>query len=86
MGKPAFCICENKGEDQLRDNRAAAQSLCFHYIDSNIPLLPISEISSFCGCTNWLVSDLVGNPEDRFPRDGAHIILYFFITSTSLTR
>ena len=29
MSKPAFCICENKGADQLRDNRAADQHLCF---------------------------------------------------------
>ena len=32
MRKPAFCICEHKGKDQLR-------------IDSTIPLLPKSEIS-----------------------------------------
>ena len=30
MRKPDFCICENKGADQ---------GLCFHYIDSTIPLL-----------------------------------------------
>ena len=28
MRKSAFCICENKGADQLRDNRAADQQ---HY-------------------------------------------------------
>ena len=44
--KPAFCICENKGADQLGDDREADQPLCFRYIDSTIPLLPISEISS----------------------------------------
>ena len=38
--KPAFCICQNKGADQLRDNRAADQSLGFRYIDSIIILLP----------------------------------------------
>ena len=32
MRKPAFCICENKDADQLRDNRAADQRLCFRYI------------------------------------------------------
>ena len=26
---PAFCICENKGADQLRGNRAADQRFCF---------------------------------------------------------
>ena len=33
MRKPVFCICENKGADQLRSNCAADQRLCFHYID-----------------------------------------------------
>ena len=34
MRKPAFCICENKGADRLRGDRAADQGLCFCYIDS----------------------------------------------------
>ena len=42
----AFCICENKGTDQLHGNQAADQCLYFCYIDSTIPLLPKSEISS----------------------------------------
>ena len=29
MSKPVFCICENKGAEQLHDNRAADQHLCF---------------------------------------------------------
>ena len=37
MRKPGFCIC---------GNREADQRLCFRYIDSTIPLLPIYEISS----------------------------------------
>ena len=44
--KPAFCICENKAADQLRGNREADQRLCFRYIDTTIPLLSKSEISS----------------------------------------
>ena len=47
MGKATICICENKGADQLRDNREADQRLCFRYLDSTIPLLLKSEISSF---------------------------------------
>ena len=43
---PAFCICESKDADQLRGNHVADQRLCFRYIDSAIPLLPIYEISS----------------------------------------
>ena len=44
--KPAFCICENKDADQLRGDREADQRLCFRYLDSTIPPLPIYEISS----------------------------------------
>ena len=46
MRKPAFCICENKGADQLCDNCQADQRLCFHYMDTTIPLLSKPEISS----------------------------------------
>ena len=44
MRKPAFCICQNKGTDQLRSKRAADKHLGFSYIESTIPLLPKSEI------------------------------------------
>ena len=37
--KQAFCICENKDEDQLRGYRETDQRICFRYIDSTIPLL-----------------------------------------------
>ena len=35
MRKPAFCIYENKGADQLRYNRAADQCLCFRYTSTS---------------------------------------------------
>ena len=44
--KPTFCIRENKDADQLRGNLKADQRLCFHYLDSTVPLLPKAEISS----------------------------------------
>ena len=74
MKKPAVCICENKGADQLRSNCAADQHFCFHYIDSTILLLAKSEIISY-SCTARFVFDLVGNPEDRFSHDMAHIVI-----------
>ena len=44
---------------------------------STIHLLPKSEnfklLAIFCGCTAWSVSDLVGNPEDRFSHNEAHM-------------
>ena len=58
MRKPAFCICENKDADQLRSNCAADQRLCFSYMDSTIPHLSKSKISSSVGlqpglCHTW---------------------------------
>ena len=79
MRKPAFCICENKDADQLRGNREADQRLSFRYKDSTVLLLPIykrnfQHLSIFCGCTAWFVSDLIGNPENRFSHNEAHLI------------
>ena len=65
MRKSAFCICENKDADQLRGDREADQRLCFRYIYSTIPI--------FCDCTARFVSDLVGNPKDRFSHDAANL-------------
>ena len=62
MRKPAFCICKNKDADQLRGNREADQRLCFRYSDM------------FCDCAARFVSDLVGNPEDRFSHNEAYIV------------
>ena len=77
MRKPTFCICENKDADQLHGNREADQRLCFRYTDSTIHLLPKSEISSLFDCTAWFVSDLVGNPEDQFSHNEAHLSTMF---------
>ena len=46
MRKPTFCICENKGADQLHGDCEADQRLCFRYIDSTIPLLSKLKVSS----------------------------------------
>ena len=76
MRKPEFFICENKDADQLRGNGEADQRLCFRYKDSTIPLLPIQNfkpLAIFCSCTAWFVSDLVGNPEDRFSQNQAQM-------------
>ena len=45
--KPDFCLCENKGVDQLRSNCEADQRLCFRYMDSTISHILKSQISSF---------------------------------------
>ena len=83
MRKPAFCICENKDADQLRSYCAADQRLCFSYMDSTIPLLSKSEISS--NLPSYVtVQPLVGNPENRFSHNEAQIILYFIHYAVSV--
>ena len=71
MRKPAFCICENKHAE-------ADQRLCFHYKDSNIPLLPKSETSclqpsSVVVQPSLYVMDLFGNHEERFSSNAAQL-------------
>ena len=84
MRKTTFCICQNKDADQLRCNRKADQRLCFRYTDSTIPLLPIYEISSLqpysVAVQPGFVSDQVGNPEDWFSHNEAHIVLRATLT------
>ena len=69
MRKPDFCLCENKGADQLRSNCEADQRLCFRYTDSTLSLLIKSEISSFYAasgtvhvglCRTWSETQIVG--------------------------
>ena len=69
MRKPTICIGENKDADQLRGDREADQRLCFRYMDSTIPLLLKSEISSFYPasvtvqpglCRTWSEPQIVG--------------------------
>ena len=83
MRKPVFVINENKGTHQLHSNHAVDQRLCFFYIDSiffyidsTIPLLPKSEISSHepysVAVQPKFVSDLHENLKDRFSHDVAH--------------
>ena len=81
MRKPDFCLCKNKGADQLLSIRKADQRLCFHYMDSTILLLSKSEnfklLVFFCDYTVRFMLDLVENPEDQFSHVAAHI---FFAT------
>ena len=65
MRKPAFCVCENKGSDQLCGNRAADKRLNFRYVDSTIPLIPKSEILSLVAvqpglCLTWSETSKTG--------------------------
>ena len=57
---PAFCKCKNKDADQLRGQRYGKYTPSTTYIQNFKPL------AIFYCCTARFVSDLVGNPEDRF--------------------
>ena len=72
MRKPAFCICENKGgvTAKLISTFVFATQIVqsLYLLNRNFESLAI-----FCACTAQFVSDLVGNPEDGFSHDAAHI-------------
>ena len=75
MRKPDFCLCENKGADQLCSNCTADQRLCFRYSDSAISLLHIAEISSLQSASVTLQDNLCrawSETQDRFSRVAAH--------------
>ena len=73
-----FCICENKGADQLHSDCAADQHIIFSYIDSTISLLSKSEISSLQPSSvvvqPCLCPTLSENPEDRLSRAVAQMV------------
>ena len=84
MRKLDFCLCENKGTDQLCSICKADQRLCFRYI--TIALLPKFEISSFLPVFVTVqarfVSDLVENPKDRFSRVAAQMKVAMFFSQS----
>ena len=89
--KPAFCICENKDADQLRGNRKADQRLCFRYVDSIIPLLHKSEISSLQPssvavqpdlCRTWSETPKTGFLTTRLNREADQRLCFRYIYST----
>ena len=89
MRKQTFCICENKDADQLRGNREADQRLCFRYIDSAIPLLPKSEISSLLtACVVVQPGLCLTRSETRtlvFSRSGSFVLLFALMTVSVLS-
>ena len=80
MRKPVYAICE---QQRCRSACAFAQSdqhLCFslprQYNTSSFYTRNFKPLPSFCGCTGRFESYLVKNPEDKFSRDGAHLVMH----------
>ena len=71
MEKTALCICRNKEADQFRRKMISADVFTARILQSLNFLNPLA-IS--CGCTTWLMLDLVVNPKDRFSHGKAKII------------
>ena len=68
LRKPAFCICENKDADQLREAFVFATQI----VQSLYLLYPKFQASShFCNCTPRFVSDQVVKPVCWFSHDWA---------------
>ena len=77
MRKPVMQYANNKGADQPAHLRSLISAFVVGGLDSIIPLVSISKISSLClasvAAQASLSLMLVANPEDRFSRDKAHI-------------
>ena len=62
---------------QRRRSASRYQRICVRHIDNTIPPLSKSELfkhlAIFCGFAARFVSDLVGNPEDRFSHNEAQM-------------
>ena len=71
----SFAYAKTKTQISFGGDREADQRLCFAtwIVQSLCFLNPISSLAIFCGCTARFVSDLVGNPEDRFSDVAAHM-------------
>ena len=83
MRKLAFYRCKNKSADQLGNNLAAVQCLCFHYMDITILLLSKSEISSHYPSS---VSAQLGlcKTGSEPPNTGFHEVAHFSRQCTSI--
>ena len=84
--KPDFCLCENKGADQLRSNCEADQRLCFRYTDSTISLLLKSQISSFFLCQAWSETPKTGFLTSWLKLSRQHVSCHDAISITAITK
>ena len=88
MRKPAFCICENKGEDQVTTQLISAFAFAtyIHVVQLLYFLIPKIQAPNHLLWpiyTARFMSDPVGNTKDRFDHDEAHIVLLYHIVHVS---
>ena len=79
MRKPDFVYAKYKTQISCAVTAQLISGFCFRYTDSTIPLLSefknFKPLAIYSDCTARFVSDLVGNPEDRFSHNEVHILL-----------
>ena len=68
MSKPAFCICENKGADQLAVTAQLTRTIVFaiKIVQSTSQVCNFKFSTSFVAVQHGFCLDLVGKPDDRF--------------------
>ena len=81
-----FPYANNKGADQPAHPRSLISTFIVHCLESSFYIQNFKPPHSFCGCAGRFVSYLVGNPEDRFSRDEAHLSFNFQIPTFALFR
>ena len=87
MRKPVYATCKQQRRRSAQASMQSDQHLCCSlprsYNISSFYIRNFKPLPTFCGCAGRFESTLVANPEDRFSRDEAHILLTFFIVSGS---
>ena len=72
MRNPAFCICENKRCRSATAQLVSTFVFAIRIVQSLYFLQNFKPLAILSACTAWFVSDLVGNPEDRFSHNEAN--------------
>ena len=77
MRKPAFCICENNGADQLCGNEQLISASDFAtYVEQLSYVQNLKFLVIFCGCIARFVSDMVGTAIYRFSCNAVHTLAH----------
>ena len=79
MRKPDFCLCQNKGKIGCAVTAHLISVFVFATQIVQFLFFLNTKFLAICSCTGRSVSDLIVNPEDRFYRIVAHILVNKFI-------
>ena len=82
MRKPVYAICEQKRRRFAQSDQRLCWSLPREYNTFSFYIRDFKPLTSFCDCADRFESALVANPEDRFSRDEAHMVLWWFYGET----